>query len=293
MKTISHEPSKLRAEIDKYWSEERREKAIPKPLPEPPQTIVGDDTEAPWLDQIPVVTPPNISAKDRLKSEKFTRSQLADPVTTPEVYPYRCNGKLFFCWQGKDWVGSAGSIYLDVLLTAAHNIYDEGEWSDMFLYYPAYPDLINPGLKRKSWGWSRAAIFTAWKNSTNFAFDYAMLLTDSSMKEVGSQGYITNLPPQDRIWTAYGYPSAAPYPGNQMFQTAGNYVSGNTIITMQNNDMTKGSSGGNWITQHKGKNYVNGVQSTRGSKATYANSPYLDNMDFEDLVKCVTKGNCE
>lgn len=286
-KTISHQPSQIHTEIHDAWTMERRKQAIPKPLPEVPAALPEGSGQKPWVDQTPVATQANITAKDRLKAENFTRVELAVPVDTPTESPYRCNGKLFFSWKGKDYVGSAGSIYLDVLLTAAHNVYDEGEWSDEFIYYPAYPDCD------KSWSWSRAAIFTAWKNNTDYAYDYAMIQTNNPMENVGSMSCILNLSPVDRTWVAYGYPAVSPYPGNQMYQTAGNYVAGGSIITMDNNDMTQGSSGGNWITQHQGRSYVNGVQSTRGAKATYANSPYLGRIDFDALVNCVTTGNCE
>lgn len=293
MSTTSQESDKDQKELLEYWTEERRAKAEPKPMPTPPpdqEDEAYNEGEA-YDDEgeEPVTTPPNVSVHDMLETGGLERpgTMLAKPVKTPARWPYSCNGKLFFKWKGKDYVGSAGSIFLEILLTAAHNIYDEGEWSSNFLYYPGYP------VYGKSWGWKRAAIFTAWRDHTNFAYDYAMILTNSSMREVGSMGSIQNLSPRGRTWTAFAYPAKAPYPGNQMYETTGSYISGSSVITMNNNDMTKGSSGGNWLTNHRGNNYVNTVQSHRPpNQPTVARAPYVNRTDFVNLLRCAATGNC-
>lgn len=286
MKTVCKEPVRSLTSIEEFWTKERMLEAIPKPLPVYHANDAAPDNNTAKTRGPLRISPPNTSAKERLKSPTSGSTKLAKPVEDPTDIPNIYNGKLFFTWKGTHYVGSAGSIYLDVLLTAAHNIYDEGEWSDNFMYYPAYPDF------GKSWSWSRAAIFEAWQNKTDFAYDYGMLLTDQPMSDVGSMASIQGLPLADRSWTAYGYPAAIPYPGNSMYKTTGNYVSGENIVTMNNNDMTQGSSGGSWITHYKGKAYVNGVQSTRGEQTNFANSPYLDSVDFEALLDCVATGNC-
>lgn len=296
--TSSREQDKSTEELQEYWTEERRSNAKPKPMPVISEEKTGEDDDD--QDQgSPVVTPPNTSIVNiaglypsdapgrlALKGKGFGPNVLAQPVTTPASWPYSCNGKLFFSWNGGDYVGSAGSIFLEVLLTAGHNIYDEGQWSTNFLYYPGYP------VYGKSWGWTRAAVFTAWQ-SGNFDYDYAMILTSSSMAEVGSIGAITSVPPTGLTWSAYGYPSAAPYPGNQMYVATGSYVSGTSQITMNNNDMTQGSSGGVWLTNYNGQYGVNGVQSHRlNSQPTYAISPYLNTNDFQTLLQCAATGQC-
>ncbi|WP_025743194.1 trypsin-like serine peptidase [Aquimarina pacifica] len=264
-------------EIEEYWTKERREKAIPKPSPTLP-----DDFKEPDFDtsKITTIIEANTSITDN-DIYKAIDVPIAVPVEYPQNYPNRCNGKLYFTWKGENYVGSAGSVFLEVLLTAAHNIYDEGEWSDNFLYFPGYPEYTGVQV---SWGWSKVAIFDEWKDNTNFAYDYAMIRTDSPMTSIGTMPTILNLPPQNRTWTAIGYPAISPYSGEQMYKTTGSYVSGSTIITMNNNDMTQGSSGGNWITTVSSVNYVNGVQSTRGSQPSYANSPYLNQEEYDALL---------
>lgn len=271
--------------IQAYWTKEKREKAKPKRLPILPDQRESDNNRP--TPPSPTITPPNTSILDIEKDQTSTMG-IAIPVKTPTQFPWSCNGKLFFTWKGNDYVGSAGSILLEVLLTAGHNIFDEGEWSDNFLYYPAYPDL------ETSYGWSRVSIFTAWQNETNYAFDYAMILLDKTLPlSIGSLGVIRDISPIDRTWTAIGYPAAPPYDGEQMYKTTGEYVSGTTIITMNHNDMTQGSSGGNWVTNISGNMYVNGVQSTRGSQADYATSPYISNDDYTKLLDCVTTDKCQ
>jgi len=284
MSTISKENKNDSKVVQNYWTKERRDKAIPKPMPDFSDKDVHSEVQIP---RRPFISPPNMSIEDKENINVELDAGLAIPVNDPTTYPWSCNGKLFFTWKGKDYVGSAGSVFLEILLTAGHNVYDEGEWSDKFLYYPAYPDY------GKFWGWTRAAIFTDWKNSTNYSHDYAMILTDSSMKEVGSMASIRNIPPKGRSWTAIGYPAEAPYSGEKMYKTTGDYVNGNIIITMNNNDMTKGSSGGNWLITIEDKEYVNGVQSTINRSASLANSPYLDNTDFNNLLNCAKTGDCK
>ncbi len=267
-------------EVESYWTKERRDSATPKPLPDHPG---GDLPESMWP-LSPIITPPNTSIEDEDMDERIDL-RLADPVISPTLMPWKCNGKLFFTWKKKDYVGSAGAIFLEVLLTAGHNIFDEGEWSDNFYFYPSYP------VGGKSFSWDRAAVFTAWQKRADFAFDYAMLLMNKKMDS--SIGCVRDLPRKGRTWTAIGYPSEPPYPGNQMYKTVGDYVSGDSVITMSNNDMTKGSSGGSWLTTLKGKECVGGVQSTRGGAPSYANSPYIVGKDYDALLKCVKYGKCD
>ena len=283
MSTTSSKNNKSHAEIEAFWTQENRDAAKPKPLPELPAGF--DDISLPKEPKNPIGTPPNASINDINKDIEIITG-LAIPVKSPQASPWSCNGKLFFTWKGKKWVGSAGSILNEVLLTAAHNIYDEGEWADNFYYHPAYPEY------GKRWSWTRVAIFNAWKDHRKFAYDYAMILTNTSMADVGSLGCVRNISPKGRTWTAIGYPAKTPYPGNKMYRTTGDYVTGTSIITMNNNDMTKGSSGGNWVIKIGGNSYVNGVQSTRGGADSYANSPYIDNDDYIKLLNCVSADVC-
>lgn len=290
MSTTSNNSIKKENEILGYWTDERKRNAKPKPLPR--LSLSKDFNEALFQPSGNLsVVPPNVSALENLDNLKsnLAAQYIATPVATPASWPYSCNGKLFFKWKGGDYVGSAGSIYLEVLLTAGHNVYDEGEWSTDFLYDPGYP------VYGKSWGTSRAAIFTAWRDNTNYAYDYAMLLTSTSMQEVGSMGTLLNYSPNGKTWTSFGYPARSPYPGNQMFQTTGSCVSfANGIIGMSNNDMTQGASGGNWWTNYNGQNYVNGVNSFGyDSQPTTMYGPYLNGSDFNTLLTCVATGNCQ
>ena len=285
--TILSSPERSHEELQEYWTEERRASAKPKPMPSLDEAVLRPTPTGRIL-----AVPPNMPL-DQIKhpegeyqQDKTAASTCpATAVTNTTTWPNTCNGKLFFNWKGSAWVGSAGSILLEVLLTAGHNVYDEGEWSTDFLYYPAYP---NWG---KSWGWSRAAVFTAWQNNTDYKYDYAMILTSSSMAEVGSWGYVYNLAPSS--WKAFGYPGNSPYSGDQMYQTTGTYAGGGNPMGMNNNDMQSGSSGGNWIATYQGQQvYANGVNSYHTSTPCVEYSPYFDSS-FAVLLQCVTTGNCQ
>jgi len=285
-KTVGKNNDKTPEDIQEYWTKERRDKAKPKPLPEVPDQETDGDRPSP---KKPIITPPHTSKNHKNRDLEVSEG-LAILVADPASFPWRCNGKLYFTWKGEDWVGSAGSILLEVLLTAGHNKYDEGEWSDDFMYWPGYPEYDK---EPKSFGWSRVSIFTAWMEDRNFAFDYAMIHTDEPLTGIGSMGVIRNLSPEGKTWTAIGYPAEPPYGGEQMYKTTGKYVSGTSIITMDNNDMTRGSSGGNWWYKlGKDQTYINGVQSHRGAETSYAKSPYIDDEDYSLLLSCVAFDTC-
>lgn len=281
-RTSSKEAEEILAQLQEYWTPERRENATPKPMPVRQEELRREEPTA--------TGEPSFQHPHRPEGEEDKRESAAaagcpaTKVTSTTTWPNCCNGKLFFDWKGQSYVGSAGSITLEVILTAGHCVYDEGEWSTNFLYYPAYPDL------GRSWSWKRAAVFKAWQTSNNYAYDYAMLLTSSSMAAVGSWGWVYNLAPS--AWKAFGYPGNSPYPGNQMYQTSGAYVGGSPVMGMNNNDMHSGSSGGNWIATYQGQQlYANGVNSHHTGTACVEYSPYFDES-FANLLKCVTTGVC-
>lgn len=282
--TISRQSSDAYEEAAAHWTEKRMAAAKPKPLPELSAEDLRAQSEEGREPREAAVTPPDTSLGLFVEQD----AMLAAPVAHPAAAPYRCNGKLFFKWRGEDYVGSAGSIFNEVILTAGHNVCDEGEWSSHFLFWPGYP-VIN-----KSWGWTRASVFRKWKEDANLAYDYAMIMVDRSMEEIGAMGTVRDLSPVDRAWTAYGYPSEDPYPGDQMYEATGSYVSGAGVIKMNNNDMTRGASGGNWVTNYGGEYLVNGVNSHRGAgEHTMMRSPFLRDVDFQKLLDCVSRDDCQ
>lgn len=286
MKTLITKNKKSHQETLEYWTEERKASAKRKPhriIPPNKSNSAGAQPKGKVR-----VGQHNVSVFDNIELLKDVDSTdfLAKPVARPGKWPNSCNGKLYFTWKGQDYVGSAGSIYLEVLLTAAHNIYDEGAWSTNILYDAGHQE------RGKVWSYTSAVISGEWMNNENYAYDYSMILTDSSMKSVGSIAPITNYSPIGKNWIAYGFPADNPYPGDKMYKTRGkcvSYVDG--IIGMDHNDMTKGSSGGNWKTKYGGGGqfYVNSVNShgVQGEPSTMY-GPYLDTWSFYLMLNALT-----
>ena len=81
-------------------------------------------------------------------------------VAQPLSYPYRTIGRLAFYQGGQPLFASAALISPNILLTAAHCVYDNGEWSSRMAFLPSFPSRPNP--------------------SQFFAFDYHSLACWSS-----------------------------------------------------------------------------------------------------------------
>ncbi len=246
-------------QTEKYWTEEKMNKAIPLPLPE-----VSDEK----LEEL---------LKGNKESEKSNENQeiksmegAGAETMTPGVpvqanvseRPFWNGGKLFFTKpDGKDYSCTAEFVgQNNILLTAAHCVRDgeTGAWYKNFIFRRAYSD----GGGQKV-GWSCAMAYYMWaKPPMNFKYDYAFIHTNA-ISGAGWLGWKTQIPYTS--WTAIGYPQN--YGSNQyMYKVDGDkgpISSG--VVQMNNNPMNFGASGGSWIaeltTPHVGGNYAVGLNS--------------------------------
>jgi len=210
-------------------------------------------------------------------------------VAQPLSYPYRTIGKLFFTQKGELYGGSAVLIAPNVLLTAAHCVYDDGAWSAHVEFYPSYPSREgNDPFYR--FGYHSLACWGSWIGDTgNYARDYAMVWVDAAPgQELGFLGLEwlgydgTNL--EGRRWEAVGYPVVPnpPFDGSTMDHTVGSFVEGDQpgVIGMSNDNMGDGASGGPWLTSLAGR-YVNGVTShTHDGESFTSFSPFFTSDVF-------------
>lgn len=250
------------------WTQERRDAATPKPLPivdrnQPPPAAevepVGD------LGSIEGQQPTNPPKVPQVQKEALmaAASTLAQPVADPLIWPYVCTGKLFLSQGGTDYVGSAVAITNNIILTAGHCAYHNGNWSEDVEFYPGYPILVDPVL-RVHYGANYAV--TYFDGKTAFQYDFALMWVPAGMRdEIGSIGVVYNDPPTNAsFWHALGYPADSPFPGDTMYSATGSSADTGDPMEMSNNDMTPGCSGGPWLmTWSDGKLYVNGVNSFR------------------------------
>jgi V8-like Glu-specific endopeptidase len=190
------------------------------------------------------------------------RTSGGSAVPTPLAYPFRTNGRLFGTLpNGDDFTGSASLISPNILLTAGHCVFiteavspkpTKAGWNGNLVFYPSYP-LRSSSDPYYRLGWNCAACWTAWSQSTNFAYDYGMIWIDAAPgNALGWLGTLWNTSTSGRTWTAIGYPAVPnpPFNGNAMDEATGQYGGSDVSSTfiLSNDNMSHGSSGGPWIT---------------------------------------------
>ena len=252
-----------------YWTPERRAAAKPLPLPGP------GEVEAAAHGAEPGLLPPG-----RLRSERESGTPETifrpggNPVADPRSYPYSTCGKLFVTFGGQDlWASAAVVGSKNVILTAGHAVYDRrtGSWASNVRFFPQYP-LVNP--RWNFWG-NYMAVNTKYTDTTgrhyDHAFDYGMIWSDENPGDgVGWLGLIWNASTSGRTWDAVAYPALPnpPFDGHTMCEARGTAAqvlwygyTDERSITLDNDNMEGGSSGGPWITDYNGAyEYANGLQ---------------------------------
>jgi V8-like Glu-specific endopeptidase len=272
-------------DVKEYWTPERRAKA--KPVTPLPSIELEEVKEVKISKELKKAKPVfNHGARPTLTpriNPKFKKRAIQ--VFDPTQGPYIACGKLYFTRGGENWMGSASAIRERLLLTAGHCIYDDGEWSDNFAFFPAYPVLMDENgdnLSFASWcGW--AAVFDAWQYNGDRAYDFGMIKLDIDQTPyIGYLGWMYGYSPY-QSWKALGYPaSPSPYDGEEMYEADGAYVGGDLDyghMRMWPNNMHAGSSGGPWIATLDGiQVYANGVNSHHDSGPYDQSecSPYFD-----------------
>lgn len=277
-----HGTTESRKEIEEYWTPARRRAAktrehVPAaPLPESP---------APERD------PPVRQRGRSLASPTPTPSRLhvdAAPAPIPHdriaFPPYVTVGKLFFRADHEAYTGSACVIGRSLLLTAAHNLYQDRVWSDRILFTPAaWDDYGSFG----DWTWSRCWVRDAWHQREADGVDVGLIRTEPRGHERVEIG--------DRVgWLGYGYggrPGAGTewldigYPRNygntlRMWSQRGSYtrtLDDGAVVGMTG-QLGSGTSGGPWLVWDENfEPWVNGLHGfhTRNHPGEVF-SPYFD-----------------
>ncbi|MGZ3771631.1 MAG: trypsin-like serine peptidase [Bdellovibrio sp.] len=225
-----------------YWTNERMENAVPK-------DTAADFSESLNNEQIKngkLITdfelPMAIAgAVPKTNPGKIIKNKPTDADISLE--PHKYGGKLFFTLAGIDYTCSAQLVGAqNILLTAAHCIKDPntGEWATHSMFVQQFNN--GKGEKRKITclttknGWQQ-------KGLDKWRWDYGFMKIQAPIKG-GYMGLRTSL--EGERWSSMGYPSA--FGNGQVMQkitgTLGN--SFNNIISMLNNGMGRGSSGGAW-----------------------------------------------
>ena len=271
---MSNEQTAKRAaeEIRAYWTPERMAAAKPKDFT--PATTPKPDAES-----VPSTgEQKDIAGYDPTQSAEGSEIGLplvGAPVPDPTQYPWRTAGKLYFTAGGQNFLGSASAIHRNTLLTAAHNLYDKGVWSENFLFIPALTGNTEPFGR---WTYYRQFVISAWISSgENEANDVGVLWlnvggnTNQPIGEVVGylgQTYNRTLP---RDWVDVGYPGSE----RTMYSDQGSYTrsfdSGGTVG--KTGTLGSGVSGGPWLS-YGDLSLINGIHSFSKSN-TEKCSPYF------------------
>jgi V8-like Glu-specific endopeptidase len=257
-----------REEIERYWTPERIATAKPR---------IFTSATRPKPDPRPVA--PEVEQRDLPgynPTPESSAPQMAAPVNDPTQYPWRTVGKLYFTAGGVNYVGTAYSIYTNTLLTAAHNIYLNGQWSTNFYFVPAL--LSNGQQPYGYWTYSGYVVLQDWINiEQSAAYDVGIIWLNSGGRTnqpiggvVGYLGLTFNRTvPRD--WFDTGYPGAE----QQMYTDQGQYTRSydNGLTVGKVGNLASGVSGGPWLL-YGDINTSNGIHS-ESLTATEKLSPYF------------------
>lgn len=228
------------AETKAYWTAERRAAAQPMPMP-------GAEAAAP---------PAPLSS--------YTTS-LVSNIT---VAPYQSIGKTFANSGLSTTLCSASVVGSSLLLTAAHCLYNAGVYSSRISFYPQYAD----GSTQGSWTVLDFFLPAQWIQSPSGArYDYGFMRLINTIDFPALPILYAGAGNGSSV-ISVGYPSVPvagfDFDGEYQWQTATTiYNSGTNYVI--NSNMTKGCSGGPWISGGK----IVGVNSNGTGQI---NSPKFD-----------------
>lgn len=164
-------------------------------------------------------------------------------------------GKVFFTVGGNDYVCSGNSVASDngsTVSTAGHCTSESGTWASNWVFAPGYDNGETPhGL------WSATELYAPqqWVGQEDMNYDIAFAVvrpdsgTGALADVVGASGIEFNTE-RGQLYTAYGYPAAAPFDGESLEQcqdVGADDTIGGTDDQAIDCDMTGGSSGGPWF----------------------------------------------
>ncbi len=255
------EELKPAAEAAEYWTEERRKAAKPYPMPKGHEGGKAQAHEVPKSD--PGHAPTGHGSEKEASHHGAAEAHTL--VANPLVFPYRTVGKLYFTQGGSGFSGSAAIVAPNVLLTAGHCVYANGQWSSNVVFFPSYGKRAgNDPFYRLVCG--RLSCRTVYTKSYDRAHDYGMIwMPTGPGNTLGYVGPAWGQSTAGRVADAYGYPATPnpPYNGEQLCSAHGTYTSGAATGTvgLTNDNMEHGSSGGPWFTTIGNSLHTNGLQS--------------------------------
>ncbi|MBV8887609.1 MAG: hypothetical protein JO235_26925 [Chroococcidiopsidaceae cyanobacterium CP_BM_RX_35] len=273
--------------LDSYWTPERKKNAKPRAYDgrswadrEPKEVVPGDPKTYPGQEPID-------------KKQEFALFQGTIPVLNPTEFPWCTTGKLFLRLGGVDGYGGACVIGKNLLLTAAHLLYDASteEWSSHIRFEPAYANGKQPfGY----WYCEKSFVPEGWSKGLGLSYDLGVVRTKKGgLKEldvgdvVGCLEYKVNCSTKGQ-WYEVGYPHNH-FEGELMMMDLGWLVSevDDDKIIGKNSSFGRGASGSPWLEYPVTNNVVNGCTShSDDDRGGEAYSVYFADWVKEFIGKC-------
>lgn len=256
--------------LTEYWTPQRKANAQPRQVGPQRPTPVSEET----------------ALRRRQRQELLNTGPTTSRVQFPNVAPFAAVGKLFFHWKGKDYVGSAWIINTPTrgIITAGHNVFDQGEWSTKVLFELQYAN----GHYAAEWAGKQSVALKGWTQDTNYAYDMAVVIPKTVIgTDVPSLGYVVDATAENFLAVGYPTPPIPNYAfdGRYMWMSAGSFIAENQGIISAYNNLTQGSSGGPWCAKARDVWVANGIQSHRFDNPDLAYSPLFSSRTFVPLLQ--------
>lgn len=199
-----------------------------------------------------------------------------EPVNYTTSFPASGNVKLFIKYPNSTsiYVGSGILLSKNIVLTAAHCIYDKdrGGWANYVKVVPGYKNGTEPfghAYAQDVYTWK------GWTEHTNLEWDMGIVFINKCLGlQAGSFGYGTY---NDSFFTSnnfhnYSYPSSSPYNGSTMYYRHGVFDQVSQNILYFNNLSYGGQSGSGFY-------YID----VNGNRCTYA---VLSHSTYSNQTGC-------
>lgn len=185
-------------------------------------------------------------ARGTMASASAKKGRLPVPTTA---------GKLFFTYNGSDYVCSASSINSrnkSLVMTAGHCVHSGPltGWHDNFAYVPAY---YNGRAPHGVWTWQRVITFKGWTHFGGFNYDQAFITVQPKngvrlVNRVGANGLTVGANSQQKSVRAFGWPAERPFTGGVPYFCDGRTGKrSGSIDSTLGCAMNGGASGGPWL----------------------------------------------
>ncbi len=287
---ITHKPASKgdpEAELRRLreeWTDERKESAIPLPLPTraPQKQAPVSPTQKVPSSSSPSSRPANEGKAARAEGASF------DTELVPDVndYPAGFVGKIFMKFGAVRYIATGWVVGNGAIFTAGHVLYDPTQgWATDVLFEARY----NNGASLGTWGALTLVVRTDWINQGSRLNDVAAFSTTSSVAPTtGRLGYMANYSINQGSHIQHGYPGTPvagyPFDARRMWRTNGAYISDRDWLIEAGGNMTGGASGGPWVLMREGGWYANGLNSFREDDPNRIWSPYFGN-EFLSVIQ--------